>query len=170
LALRIRLGRILAGHRMVRCTNVVEVAAERGEAVGINMAGVYLRLWVCIEQCITRRHHAHNGPRIYRQRIRPRSSAGDIRIAGRLCKFPRGYFGCIPRKRAARIPNGYLFGWMLIGAGWPLAGKMTAHNSRRPSMAFSMVISSVYSMSLPTGIPIAMRVTFTPARLSCCER
>ena len=37
--------------------------------------------------------------------------------------------------------------------------------SRRPSMAFSMVISSVYSMSLPTGMPIAMRVTFTPAAL-----
>ena len=32
-------------------------------------------------------------------------------------------------------------------------------------MAFSMVISSVYSMSLPTGIPMAMRVTFTPAAL-----
>ncbi len=30
-------------------------------------------------------------------------------------------------------------------------------------MAFSMVISSVYSMSLPTGIPMAIRVTFTPA-------
>ena len=42
--------------------------------------------------------------------------------------------------------------------------------SRRPSMAFSMVISSVYSMSLPTGMPMAMRVTFTPTRLSCCER
>lgn len=42
--------------------------------------------------------------------------------------------------------------------------------SLRPSMAFSMVISSVYSMSLPTGMPMAMRVTFTPARLSCCER
>jgi hypothetical protein len=45
-----------------------------------------------------------------------------------------------------------------------------AYNSRRPSIAFSMVISSVYSMSLPTGMPIAMRVTFTPARFSCCER
>ena len=33
-----------------------------------------------------------------------------------------------------------------------------------------MVISSVYSMSLPTGMPMAMRVTFTPARLSCWER
>ena len=42
--------------------------------------------------------------------------------------------------------------------------------SRRPSIAFSIVISSVYSMSLPTGIPMAMRVTFTPARLSCCDR
>ena len=31
-------------------------------------------------------------------------------------------------------------------------------------MAFSMVILLVYSMSLPTGIPIAMRVTFSPAR------
>ena len=45
-----------------------------------------------------------------------------------------------------------------------------AYSSRRPSIAFSMVISSVYSMSLPTGMPIAMRVTLTPARFSCCER
>ena len=48
--------------------------------------------------------------------------------------------------------------------------QLRAYMSRRPSMALSMVISSVYSMSLPTGIPMAMRVTFTPARLSCCER
>ncbi len=34
--------------------------------------------------------------------------------------------------------------------------------SRRPSMAFSMVTSSVYSMSLPTGMPMAMRVTRSP--------
>lgn len=46
----------------------------------------------------------------------------------------------------------------------------TFYISLRPSIAFSIVISSVYSMSLPTGIPIAMRVTFTPTRLSCCER
>lgn len=45
-----------------------------------------------------------------------------------------------------------------------------AYSSLLPSMAFSMVISSVYSMSLPTGIPMAMRVTFTPARFNCCER
>ena len=150
MAFRLRLGRILAGHRMVRCTNVEEVAAKRGEAVGINMARVHLRLRVCIEQRITCHHYAHNGPRIYKQRIRPRSSAGDIGIVGRLCKFPRGHFRCIRRKRSARIPNGYLFGWMPTGAGWPLAGKMTVHNSRRPSIAFSIVISSVYSMSLPT--------------------
>ena len=40
------------------------------------------------------------------------------------------------------------------------------YSSRRPSMALSMVISSAYSMSLPTGIPIAMRVTLSPARRS----
>jgi hypothetical protein len=28
------------------------------------------------------------------------------------------------------------------------------------SVAFSMVISSTYSMSLPTGVPMAARVTF----------
>ncbi len=44
------------------------------------------------------------------------------------------------------------------------------YSSRRPSIAFSIVISSVYSMSLPTGMPMAMRVTFTPTRLSCWER
>ena len=53
------------------------------------------------------------------------------------------------------------------GSGRPHAG---AYSSRRPSIAFSMVISSVYSMSLPTGMPMAMRVTFTPVGLSCCER
>jgi hypothetical protein len=37
-------------------------------------------------------------------------------------------------------------------------------SSRRPSIAFSIVISSAYSMSLPTGIPIAIRVTLSPAR------
>jgi len=44
------------------------------------------------------------------------------------------------------------------------------YNSRRPSMAFNIVISSVYSMSLPTGIPIAIRVTFNPCRFNCCDR
>ena len=39
--------------------------------------------------------------------------------------------------------------------------------SRRPSMAFSMVTSSVYSMSLPTGIPMAMRVTRSPFPCPC---
>lgn len=54
----------------------------------------------------------------------------------------------------------------------PSAGRNfgQGYMSRRPSMAFSMVISSVYSMSLPTGIPIAMRVTLTPARFNCCAR
>jgi hypothetical protein len=42
--------------------------------------------------------------------------------------------------------------------------------SRRPSMAFNMVISSAYSISLPTGMPIAMRVTLRPARRNCPER
>lgn len=44
------------------------------------------------------------------------------------------------------------------------------YNSRRPSMAFSIVISSAYSISLPTGIPVAMRVIFNPGRLSCWQR
>ena len=39
--------------------------------------------------------------------------------------------------------------------------------SRRPSIAFSMVTSSVYSMSLPTGTPMAMRVTRNPFLLNC---
>jgi hypothetical protein len=50
------------------------------------------------------------------------------------------------------------------------SGMAFPYISLRPSIAFSIVISSVYSMSLPTGMPMAMRVTFTPARLSCCER
>ncbi len=42
--------------------------------------------------------------------------------------------------------------------------------SRRPSIAFSIVISSVYSMSLPTGMPMAMRVTFTPRTLELMRK
>jgi hypothetical protein len=44
------------------------------------------------------------------------------------------------------------------------------HNSLRPSMDFSIVISSAYSMSLPTGMPIAIRVTLSPARRNFPER
>jgi hypothetical protein len=43
--------------------------------------------------------------------------------------------------------------------------KNADYNSLRPSMAFSMVTSSAYSMSLPAGMPVAMRVTFTPGLL-----
>jgi hypothetical protein len=42
--------------------------------------------------------------------------------------------------------------------------------SRRPSIAFHIVTSSANSMSLPTGMPMAMRVTFTPSGFSSFER
>ena len=42
--------------------------------------------------------------------------------------------------------------------------------SRRPSIALCMVNSSAYSRSLPTGTPIAMRVTRTPSGLSSLAR
>ena len=44
------------------------------------------------------------------------------------------------------------------------------YNSLRPSIAFSIVISSAYSMSLPAGMPVAMRVTLSPARRNWPER
>jgi hypothetical protein len=37
------------------------------------------------------------------------------------------------------------------------------HSSRQPPIPFSIVISSVYSMSLPTGAPMPVRVTLHPA-------
>lgn len=37
------------------------------------------------------------------------------------------------------------------------------YSSRRPSMAFNIVISSAYSRSLPTGTPMAIRVQRTPS-------
>ncbi len=46
----------------------------------------------------------------------------------------------------------------------------TAYISRRPSMALEMVNSSVYSRSLPTGTPMAMRVTRAPIGLSSRAR
>lgn len=59
--------------------------------------------------------------------------------------------------------------WQFSEDPWNQGG-LTSYNSRRPSIDFSMVISSAYSMSLPTGIPIAMRVTLSPARRNCPER
>ena len=47
--------------------------------------------------------------------------------------------------------------------------KVLSYSSRLPSIAFDMVTSSAYSMSLPAGMPVAMRVTFTPARLISFE-
>src|SRR6267143_967220 len=44
-----------------------------------------------------------------------------------------------------------------------------AYKSRRPSMAFSMVTSSAYSRSAPTGIPTPIRVTRTPSGFSSLE-
>ncbi len=44
------------------------------------------------------------------------------------------------------------------------------HISRRPSIAFHIVTSSANSMSLPTGMPIAMRETFTPSGFSSFDK
>ena len=44
-----------------------------------------------------------------------------------------------------------------------LKQRLSYQISRRPSSAFHIVTSSAYSISLPTGMPIPMRVTFTPA-------
>ena len=44
------------------------------------------------------------------------------------------------------------------------------YNSLRPSIALCIVTSSAYSRSLPTGTPIAMRVTRTPSGLSSLAR
>lgn len=43
------------------------------------------------------------------------------------------------------------------------------YNSRRPSMAFSMVTSSAYSRSEPTGMPTPIRVTRMPSGLMSFE-
>ena len=46
----------------------------------------------------------------------------------------------------------------------------TVYNSLRPSIARCIVTSSAYSRSLPTGTPIAMRVTRTPSGFSSFAR
>lgn len=43
------------------------------------------------------------------------------------------------------------------------------YSSRRPSIALAIVTSSAYSISLPAGIPVAMRVSFTGELLSIRE-
>jgi len=55
----------------------------------------------------------------------------------------------------------------MLGCGKALT---YAYISRRPSMAFHMVTSSANSMSLPTGIPMAIRVTFTPSGFSSFDK
>jgi hypothetical protein len=55
-------------------------------------------------------------------------------------------------------------------SGPRLQGGSGIYTSLRPSMAFSMVTSSVYSMSLPTGMPMAIRVTRSPCRFICWAR
>ena len=53
----------------------------------------------------------------------------------------------------------------------PLARRRRrAQTSRRPAMALPMVTSSAYSRSLPTGTPMAMRVTRTPRGLISLAR
>ena len=48
--------------------------------------------------------------------------------------------------------------------------KRACYISRRPSIAFEIVTSSANSRSLPTGIPMPMRVTLTPSGLSSRAR
>jgi hypothetical protein len=93
-------------------------------------------------------------------------------------EFSRQFIDRFPLSFDSLFPA-WLCGYPIKSLDFPVSQRMEmsralatrpTHMSRRPSMAFSIVISSVYSMSLPTGIPIAMRVTLTPARLSCCER
>jgi len=52
----------------------------------------------------------------------------------------------------------------------PIHGAPPYYISRRPSIAFHIVTSSANSMSLPTGMPMAMRVTFTPSGFSSFDR
>jgi len=59
---------------------------------------------------------------------------------------------------AAREPPG-----AILPCGQP---GLTFYKSRRPSIAFSIVTSSAYSKSAPTGIPTPMRVTRTPSGFS----
>ena len=55
-------------------------------------------------------------------------------------------------------------------AGGQLIRGWQHQTSRRPSIALCIVTSSAYSRSLPTGTPMAMRVTRTPSGLSSRAR
>ena len=68
--------------------------------------------------------------------------------------------------RKTAQPQGDTLEIIVLGTLNPRMGLARIHNSRLPSIAFCMVTSSAYSMSLPTGMPVAMRVTRTPAGLS----
>jgi len=57
-----------------------------------------------------------------------------------------------------------------IICGWGKGKRRGYYNSRLPSMARVIVTSSAYSMSLPAGTPVAMRVTRTVAERSRSAR
>src|ERR1039458_1851121 len=79
---------------------------------------------------------------------------------------------CRPRK--ASIRRAHLFPERSPSGTHPQCTANTllprAYNSLLPSIAFCIVTSSAYSISLPTGTPVAMRVTFTDADLNNRER
>ncbi len=106
-------------------------------------------------------------------RVEPQSITDFLKWKNRMAEYNRGTLpeGLAVRRRRTQCISG------TRSDASPEAEKLEQgakqnfnYNSRRPSIAFSIVISSVYSMSLPTGMPMAMRVTFTPARFNCCEK
>ena len=112
-----------------------------------------------LEQRLDPRRHRCRGPAV--------RAAG--RAAGRVERYRRrgGPFPASNRARRRRRRAGAGHRGPVAGAGGP---NSRAHTSRRPSIALSMVISSAYSRSLPTGTPIAMRLTRTPSGLSSFAR
>ena len=72
--------------------------------------------------------------------------------------------------RVAEIISTLIISTLLLsgiaGLGGTCGVQQRPYRSLRPSIAFCMVTSSAYSMSLPTGTPVAMRVTLTASDLN----
>jgi len=101
---------------------------------------------------------SHNG--IWKKLVASRYAAEEKHFAEQMQKsLPAGGAGELPEQ------IGFLRGERQTGSG-----RSGVYISLRFSSDFEIVTSSENSMSLPTGMPIAMRVTFIPSGFSNRDR
>ena len=142
--------------RLQPCSQIYEwIGLVYGQMGQLENAGLALKRAVQLGPYSESAH----GSRRYVVREDEQSGGGEAGVSHRVLAGPRGLMG------QARVHSRTGDGKLVRRGSQPLRQELS-YISRRPSMAFDMVTSSANSRSLPTGIPMAMRVTFTPSGLS----